>query len=339
MLRMKDLIKHFIVKALSSAPVSKVGERLYGHHVPIFMLHRFACKDLGIEGHDLSLLKYALEFMRSREANFVSVEDVALAVKNQTSLPPKSVAFSIDDGYWDHVEIPAQLFVDYDCPTTYFVTTGFVNKELWFWDAKVEYILDETNPQKYGVIESLFPGLALEGVSLAEAREKIVFSLAELPMEKIEQRLVELAEHLEVEIPTVAPEKFQSTTWEKLRDIEKKGMRIAAHSYSHPLLSKESDENCFNEIKKSREDIISHVESPSNIFCYPVGRHQDFGTREQDYCRQLGFDGAVSALPPVVDLNEAENLFRLPRFAFPDTRADVIQYSTWIESFKNQVRN
>lgn len=335
---MKELIKHFIIKTLSSTPVSQVGEKLYSHHVPIFMMHRFACADLGIEGHDLALLKYALEFMRSRQVNFVSVEDVALAVKNQTTLPPRSVAFSIDDGYWDHVDIPSQLFADYDCPTTYFVTTGFVNKELWFWDAKVEYILDQIPPQKYGSIEHLFPGLELGGVSLAQAREKIVFDLAESSMENIEVMLKKLAAYFEIDIPDIAPEKFQSTTWSKLRDIEKKGMRIAAHSYSHPLLSKESDDKSFSEIKKSREDVVSHVESPSNIFCYPVGRNQDFGLREQKYCRKLGFDGAVSALPPVVDLSETENLFRLPRFAFPDTKTDVIQYSTWIESFKSQVR-
>ncbi len=335
---MKELLKHLFVKTLNSAPLSAVGDRIYGNHVPVFMLHRFACPDLGIEGHDPSLLKYALEFMRSKNFNFVSVEDVALAVQNETALPPRSVAFSIDDGYWDHVEIPTGLFEEYECPTTYFVTTGFVAKELWFWDAKVEYLLDEMQDSNYGQLKTLFPNLTLEGVSKAVAREKIVFNLAEQPFAEINIRVEQLAKLIEVEIPVLAPEKYQSTTWEKLREIEKKGMRIAPHSYSHPILSKESDETSFFEIKRSRDDVKKNAISPSNVFCYPVGRNQDFGHREIQYCHQLGFTGAVSATPPVVDLGDQDKLFCLPRFAFPNTKSDIIQYSTWIESFKNQLR-
>jgi len=336
---MKELVKHLFVKSLSSAPLSAVGDKFYGKHVPVFMLHRFACPDLGIEGHDLSLLEYALEFMRGKGFNFVSVEDVALAVQNETTLPPRSVAFSIDDGYWDHVEIPSQLFARYDCPTTYFITTGFVGKELWFWDAKVEFMLDAIKAQGYGRLQEIFPNLELSAVSKAAAREAIVFDLANYNFSHIQEKIEQISTLLEVDIPVDAPEKYASTSWERLREIEKQGMRIAAHTYSHPILSKEDDKTVRFEIQKSRDDVKKNVESPSNIFCYPVGRSEDFGEREQQICRESGFLGAVSAAPPVVDLADKGKLFCLPRFAFPSTKTDVIQYSTWIESFKNSLRN
>ena len=332
------MLKTLLINLLSSQPLLKVGDRYFSQFVPIFMLHRFKCHEYDLEGHDLSLLAYTLTILRKRKFNFVSVEDIAIAVREGRSLPPRSVAFSIDDGYWDHAEIPAQLFCHFDCPCTYFVVTGFISDELWLWDSKIDHLVLNASSARLKLLPQRFPELGLNLENKSETAHKITFRLAELSLQEIEAALASMAQLLEVEIPEKAPEKYAATTWNRLRELERMGLKIAPHSYSHPLLSRETDECSLNEMKKSWLDVKTELKSPSNIFCYPIGRSVDFSKREMNFSEQLGFTGAVSALPPSVDITRKCDLYALPRFGFPSTKHDVLQYATWIESFKNSLR-
>src|SRR4030095_7304130 len=54
------------------------------------------------------------------------------------------VAFTLDDGYEDQATVGAPIFAEYDCPVTTFVTTGFLDRELWFWWDRIEYVCRHT---------------------------------------------------------------------------------------------------------------------------------------------------------------------------------------------------
>jgi peptidoglycan/xylan/chitin deacetylase (PgdA/CDA1 family) len=113
---------------------------------------------------------------------------------------------------------------------------------------------------------------------------------------------------------------------------------VGAHTYSHPVLSREDDETSKNEIERSKLDVTKQLQNPSKVFCYPVGRHQDFSKREIDYVNSMGYIAGISSEPGAMDMRAEESLFSMPRFSYPSTKEDFIQYATWIESFKNQLR-
>ena len=94
------------------------------------MMHRMACHNTGGEGHEPDLLRFSLEFLHKHNFNFVTIDDIAHAVAAGNTLPPKSIAFTIDDGYFDQVDIAADIFAEYDCPATFYVSTGFVSGDL-----------------------------------------------------------------------------------------------------------------------------------------------------------------------------------------------------------------
>ena len=62
--------------------------------------------------------------------------------------PPlnRAVAFTIDDGYVEQATVAAPVFAEFDCPVTTFVTSGFLDRALWFWWDQIEYVFAPDNP-------------------------------------------------------------------------------------------------------------------------------------------------------------------------------------------------
>lgn len=332
------VIKKIIVKALSAGPVANFGNWLYRYHVPVFMLHRFTCKEIGIKGHDPVFLRTSLEFLRKNNFNFVSIDDVSHAIQTKTLLPPKSVAFTLDDGYRDQVDISTNIFAAYDCPATYFVSTGFIQKELWYWDDKIHFLVENCNSDQLAKLFSCYPKLPLAGKSRDDIASSIIQASTLKALSDIEGKIYDVASRIEIVIPKEAPEKYKPATWNGLRQIEKRGMMVGAHSYSHPILSRENDEMANYEITRSTRDVKENLSHPSKVFCYPIGREQDFSTREMEIVKRLGYEAGISSVPSAIDLRMPSIAYSLPRFSFPDTAEDFLQYASWIESFKNQLR-
>jgi peptidoglycan/xylan/chitin deacetylase (PgdA/CDA1 family) len=332
------LIKKAFINALAFNPIVSLGSKLYQHKVPVFMLHRMASKELGVGGHDPELLRSSLAFLRKHDFNLITIDDIALAAINQVPLPPKSVAFTLDDGYVEQVEIATNIFAEYDCPATFYVCTGFVNGELWFWADKIQFMVERCNAEQLQRLASLFPHLEFECTENPLVASQIIEYLKTYTLEEINKTISSSASALNINLPVNAPEKCRATSWSTLRAIEKRGMMVGAHSYSHPILSNESDKLSKQEIEQSTLDVKEQLQNPSKVFCYPVGRKQDFLQREIGYVKSAGYLAAISSMPGSADVRGRDSLFSIPRFSYPDTKEDFIQYATWIESFKSQFR-
>lgn len=332
------MIKKLIINSLTKGPLTKLGSKLYRFNVPIFMLHRMTCRDLGVNGHDPELIRKSLAFLRRNNFNFVTIDDVAKAVLNGESLPLNSIAFTLDDGYFDQIDTATDIFAEFDCPATYYVSTGFIAGDLWYWNDKIEYLVEHCPPECITTLISLYPHLNLNGKTRQQITALITEDATSKTLSEMECKVKEVAIKIGVDLPLSVPEKYKPTSWSKLIEIEKRGMVVGAHTYSHCILSRETDERSKFEIERSFKDLNTQLEFPSQVFCYPVGRVQDFGQREVNFVREVGYISATSSVPGAVDVRERSSLYALPRFCFPETEADFLQYATWLESFKSQFR-
>ena len=52
----------------------------------------------------------------------------------------RAIAFTVDDGYQDVAQVAAEIFLEYDCPLSIFLTTGFIDGHLWHWWDQIEFI-------------------------------------------------------------------------------------------------------------------------------------------------------------------------------------------------------
>jgi peptidoglycan/xylan/chitin deacetylase (PgdA/CDA1 family) len=334
------VIKKIVINALATSPILNIGNKLYRHKVPIFMMHRMAVSANGIRGHEPSLLRDCLSFLRKHDFNVVTIDDVAQAALTDKQLPAKSVAFTFDDGYADQVSIATDIFGEYDYPATFYITTGFASGDLWFWADKVNFIIDNCTEKQRTRLINLFPKLQLllETGPHVSIEHLLIEELKSYEIKEINKTINAAAIAVGIKLPVQAPKKYQPSSWDDLRSIEKRGMMVGAHTYSHAVLSRESNETSKAEIEQSTNDAYRELQNPSKVFCYPVGRHQDYSQREIDYAKRIGYIGAVSSIPGAMDISNKERVFSMPRFGFPETKEDFIQYATWLESFKGQLR-
>jgi len=337
-------VKGFVVNALAGTSWGAFLPRLMVGRATVFMLHRFDCPDVGVHGHDHGFLRQALEYLRRNKYELTSIRELYERLAHGAQSDTRAVAFTIDDGYFDQAQIAAPIFAEFDCPVTTFVTTGFLDQQLWFWWDQIEFIFQTarcsvisvsigSKPCHYQMDD---PGSRAESMADFTGYCKI------LKTEERHQAIISLAEAADVEVPLNPPARYVPMTWEALRVAEGQGMEFGPHTVTHPILSQSSDAQSVCEVNQSWEKLRREAKNPVPVFCYPNGQFTDFGEREIQIVEQAGLCGAVSGVPGYFDrrqvMNDAKERFRARRFAFPDNMADLIQYVSGIERAKQLMR-
>ncbi len=337
-------LKRLIVGALANSSVAALSHGLMAGRATVFMLHRFDCPEVGVRGHDLGFLRNSLEYLRKKKYELISLRELYSCLAPETRSVRGAVAFTIDDGYFDHTHVAAPLFAEFDCPVTTFVTTGFLDKHLWFWWDQIEYVFESTQRP----IVSMTIGTQNLHYHMTEsagrAQGKIHFTniCKALKTEDRHVAIARLAGAAEIDIPKSPPARYAPMTWDALRAAEKRGMEFGPHTVTHPILARSSDEQTATEVALSWDKLQHEAKNPVPVFCYPNGQFSDFGEREIRVVRSAGMHGAVSGEPGYFDrdqiLRDSDEGFRVRRFSFPDNLSDLIQYVSGIERAKQLLR-
>ena len=343
---MKSLLKKILIPPFASRMVSAIAVSIFGRGIPVFLLHRMASQANGYNGTSAEHLRTCLQYLIDNDYSFVSLEDLILAISRNEALPEKPVVFTMDDGFLDQAEIAAPIFLEFNCPLTFFVISDLLDKNLWPWDAQTSWIIDNTEKDELVINfpdEELHVSIDRFGDSSGnrhQARELIRNYFKEVEATLLPSLVAQLADVAEVKLPETPPERYQALDWEKARALEKQGIRFAPHSLSHNILSKQDREAVKHEILGSWKKLQDELVNPLNVFCYPTGRVLDFGPREIKILQENGFLGAVTTSPGYVEseVTSDKQLYQIPRFDLPDNMADFIQYCSWIEHAKHAER-
>jgi peptidoglycan/xylan/chitin deacetylase (PgdA/CDA1 family) len=287
-------------------------------------------------------LRRCLQYLVDNGHTFISLEHVILALGNKQALPPKSVAFTMDDGFADQAEIAAPIFLEFDCPLTFFVITGMLDQTMWPWDAQVSWIFETTQKTS---LEADVAGKILhfkleDAPSRRLSKRSLQKIIREMDAEQVPDILQQISHDAAAPIPENPPPEYQPMTWEMARRLENAGIRFSPHSITHNILSKLTDESLEKEIHGSWQTLKKELANPLKVFCYPRGYTTDYGIREIELLKKNQFLGATSTNPECVELSKdpQRQIFNLPRLALPDSMTDFIQYSTWIEYIKSSRR-
>lgn len=318
-------MKQFILDLAARDRVLQLTTPLGRTRATVLMAHRFADSEAGTPGLDPAPLRTSLELLRRHKFNIVPLADLVRQLRQGDLLPPRTVAFTVDDGYADFARVAAPLFAAYDCPVTVFVTTGFVDRALWNWWDKVEFVMRHSTRAAFTLG---IHGLPLsESWSSDEERALVQARLTELlkvvPEEHKQEAITALADALAVELPTHAPPAYGAMTWDEIRACERSGISFGPHTVTHPILSRVSAASAEVEIRGSWERLRVEVSSPAPVFCYPSGTPGSFSDRDRTIVRDLGLLGAVSAFPGYVRHHhfrtpDSPRLFDIPRFGYPE---------------------
>jgi peptidoglycan/xylan/chitin deacetylase (PgdA/CDA1 family) len=306
------------------------------------MLHRFSSPEDGVHGDHPGTLRAVLAYLRKQRYDLISLKEVFHRLREGKTLT-RAIAFTIDDGYFDHASVGAPIFAEFDCPVTIFAVSGFLDGKIWLWWDQIQYICEKTSNARLEVLvgdERRVFELSSAEARLAAAHD-ISWWCQDASHSDREACIAKLSRDADVELPAQPPRQFAPLSWDEARQLEKRGVAFGPHTVTHPVLSSTSDEHARSEISSSWERLCDELAQPVPIFCYPHGRQRDFGKREMEYLQHLGLWGAVRGYPGKFRANELREppaIYCVPRFPFSGNLTDILQCVSGLEDVKARMR-
>ena len=319
-----------VTELLVRSPFRQRFRRVGDSSAVIFTLHRTSMPESGVGGHSLSVLRGLLSRLRKLRVPIVELGDIVAATRGHRELPGLSVAFTLDDGYWDQADITVPLLLEYDVLPTIFLITGFMDGALWPWDARVRELFRGADKSRIEI--DVGSSRLRYDISSAGDRQRARRSFDALcksvPEERRDQLIIALAAAVGADPDLPVPPVHRAMGWERARELEVLGVRFGAHSVSHCVFSRASAERAQIELRVSRDRINAELRHPLPVFAWPIGRAMDFGARDLRLASEAGYVASVSMEPRDVDLSDAGQsspAVVLPRHGFPDSGPEALR--------------
>ena len=318
-------VRTLLLEALAHERVMRVTAALGRGYGTIFVGHRFADAERGTSGHDPAILRQHLELLRRHRFNLVPLAELVRRLREHEPLDRRTVAFTMDDGYADFGRVAAPIFEAYDCPVTLFVTTGFVDGDVWMWWDQITHVLLETPHSSLSLDAS---GLRLRErwsstPDRIAAAERIAEALKSVPDDAKWATIEAVGAALGVPIPRTPPTEYAPMTWDEIRACERGVTTIGPHTVTHPILTRIDAARAASEIGGAWTRLTQMLSAPIPIFCYPNGTADTFSERDATIARDVGLHAAVTTEPRYVRStthggDDGALLYHIPRFGYPE---------------------
>lgn len=313
--------------------------KLLGHYVTIFMLHRSLAKDDSYQGLSPDLLEQCLIYARDNNYHFASLDEVVHNALQGIKPSAPTLCFTIDDGFDDQLQELVPLLLKYNAKPTLFVLANFIDGVDWPWDSRLAYIVWNTQHAS-GSINYKGKTFELNFDTLQnklKTRRTLVKYAKNMSRQELDQFIDAVSSELGVQTPLVAPDIYKPASWDDLRHYESLGLKIGSHACSHRVFSSLSIEEVERELIHAKSRLNSELKLPSEVFCYPSGTAQDYSAVHAKLVEKLGYIAAVSAKPG----NTTNSLiksdpFNINRHGFPHSLKRFIRYASWLEAIRSR---
>ncbi|OHB78902.1 MAG: hypothetical protein A2V98_01625 [Planctomycetes bacterium RBG_16_64_12] len=240
-----------------------------------------------------------MEHLASRY-HVASMAEVLSAVRGKGELPPRSVLITFDDAYHDFALDAWPVLRHHGLPATLFVPTAYPNggsRPFW-WDRLYHAVW------RPGAGECLTTPLGPLMLTNRHERNlavrRLLAYLKTLPHRQLEQVIDDVCGQQNASSPSGSV-----LSWERLRALAAEGLTLAAHSQTHPLLSRVTLDEARREVRGSRDDLVREIGETPPVFAYPGGA---FTGEVVAMLRSEGFELAFTTCRGINDLRRADPL-------------------------------
>lgn len=242
----------------------------------------------------------------ARKYQPVSVDDVLDAIDGKRSLPRDAVLVTVDDGYRDFGQIIFPLAIQYGIKPVVFIPTSFVGEGKFWWDKLYAALRAYDEPE----ISTPFGQFSLgDDAQRKSAINEIRQGVKKLPFKDGMRFVDDLYQSF---ASAEAKAGKDTLTWDELRELVRHGATVAAHTHTHPLLSRIPFEDACLEIKLSQEIIQREIGYAPPLFAFPDGQPGFFNNELANFLRSEGFKLAFTTVEGSDSLSKA-NLLCFPR--------------------------
>jgi peptidoglycan/xylan/chitin deacetylase (PgdA/CDA1 family) len=210
--------------------------------------------------------RWQMEYLSDRY-HFVDIHAVLAAIRREHELPARSLLITFDDAYSDFVNHAWPTLREHELPAVLFVPTAFPdNQELAFWWDRLQQTAHKSGELATAAGRRGFRDLVRRAKSLPHS-----------------QTLALVDDYCESR--GARPETDHILSWDQLQQLTDEGLDLAAHTRTHPLLTRVDPEEAIRQAVLSREDLRERIGIGLPVFSYPGGAHSD------DIAQSLGESG------------------------------------------------
>lgn len=252
----------------------------------------------------------------------------ALQRLRATTLPPRSVAITFDDGTHDFYRQARPLLLQYRFPATVYLTTYYTSFELPVFSLICSYMLWK----RRGTVIEDGAEIGLNGsldLRTEPLRHNIVLRLVDiaarenLTVRQQDEVAARLAHLLQIDFDGIKSKRIlQLMSPGEVREVAQSGIDVQLHTHRHRT---PENEGLFRrEIQDNRKRIQEMISKDAVHFCYPSGVYR------RSFLTWLEKEGVVSSTTCDVGLvtQQSESLL-LPRYIDNQSRAPI-DFESWI---------
>ncbi len=295
--------------------------------------------ETGSRGYTAEELRSSLTLLQKAGCKFLPLDQLMNDVQSASVQKGPLVSFTLDDGFQDQAKIAGPIFAEFDCPATFFLISGFLDRDLWPWDAQVDYVFRHCEKKTVDIdVQGKLVRLYFQTVAHQNASRRAFREYCKtIPNSQLDELLLRLSVQTGIEIPADAPGDYLPMTWSTARELQTRGIRFAPHTVSHRIVSKMTDEEARFEIEHSYARVKKELGTCVKVFAWPNGKNVDFGAREINILDDLGFLGSVHTEPSLVPLGPSRNNSHNTewgRLGLPATETEVLRTISPLGKFR-----
>lgn len=243
----------------------------------------------------------------------VSIEEVLDAVHGGTPLPGDSVLVTVDDGYRSFYDTIQPVCQTYGISPLLFVSTAFVEKGTFWWDKVYQIVF-------LSGLNELDTPIGRRSIATLKEKQYVLRELLQALKNVSFSQLTEWVDPIHSELVHLSEEQEHNTvTWDELRELRAKGVAVASHTHTHPLLTRISLEEARREVKVSQELIKRELGTALPVFAFPDGKMRAVNQNLIDMLNSEGFELVFLLQDGRARLHPENRFHTLPRLAmWPD---------------------
>lgn len=232
-----------------------------------------------------------MDYVR-RHYRVISCEQLNAFRRGETDLPTFPLLITFDDGYYDNYSKAYPILKERNLPAVIFLATDHVGKDVpFYWDF-VAYCFVHT--RKKAAELPLTGYVSWNGIPERNAIVKRwIDSIKHSPAQEREKAVAQLASTLAVDVPSHAFANLYAT-WDQVREMNRNGIEMGAHTATHPILTLISPSRVEEELCRSKQKIEEELGKPVTSFAYPNGGVKDFSSDIVELVKKTGFDLAFT---------------------------------------------
>jgi peptidoglycan/xylan/chitin deacetylase (PgdA/CDA1 family) len=254
-----------------------------------------------------------LRALRAADIDIIPIDQLRRRLANPEAR--RFVVLTFDDGYRDNKEFAWPILKRHGAPFTLYVPSAFADGEGELWWLALEEAIANNNSVEVTLDghRRLFETVTDDGKShtFSEINRHLMAIGTEAEFRAI---VHELTARYAIDMQARCREACMG--WDEIAAMAADPLTtIGAHTITHPILTKLTEEEARAEMAGGARAIEAHLGRKPVHFSYPVGRPTAASTREFALAAAVGFATAVTTRPGVIFRDHLDYMTALPRIS------------------------